>query len=177
MWGLLVWRPCTRAEHARFNGRAVATACVYFRRFSATHDFCQHDPRLTAPACLYLACKAEESQLQAKLLFYAMRKVAGEPSCCWPVRRQSRVTCTCAGSNVSSVICRADKYVGMLVMDAKQLTDMELLVLVRHLLGSLASLYRRKRCVDVSTLDDHGSPSSIRCAGGAQFQACGLPSL
>ena len=61
-------------------GRAVATACVYFRRFSATHDFCQHDPRLIAPACLYLACKAEESQLQAKLLFYAMRKVAGERS-------------------------------------------------------------------------------------------------
>ena len=66
---------CLTPAHA--FGRAVATACVYFRRFSAVHDFCEHDPRLVAPACLYLACKAEESQLQAKLLFYAMRKVAG----------------------------------------------------------------------------------------------------
>lgn len=57
--------------------RVVATACVYFRRFSAVHDFSEYDPRLVAPACLYLACKAEEAQLQAKLLFYAMRKVAG----------------------------------------------------------------------------------------------------
>ena len=50
---------------------------MYFRRFSAVHDFSEYDPRLLAPACLYLACKAEEAQLQAKLLFYAMRKVAG----------------------------------------------------------------------------------------------------
>ena len=31
---------------------------------------------------------------------------------------------------VLGVMCRADRYVGMPVMDAKQLTDMELLVLV-----------------------------------------------
>jgi len=79
------------------DGRAVATACVYFRRFSATHDFCEHDPRLTAPACLYLACKAEESQLQAKLLFYAMRKVAGERGSVVCLHQHIWHTCSFAG--------------------------------------------------------------------------------
>ena len=44
----------------------------------------------------------------------------------------------------------ADKYVGMLVMDAKQLTDMELLVLVRQALGSTANSSFDVRCVALS---------------------------
>ncbi len=75
LYGVVIGQTAVNSEVA--PGRAVATACVYFRRFSAAHEVCERDPRLVAPACLYLACKAEESQLQAKLLFYAMRKVAG----------------------------------------------------------------------------------------------------
>ena len=74
----------------------MATACVYFRRFFVAHEFCEHDPRLVAPACLYLACKAEESQLQAKLLFYAMRKVAGE--------HNVLMTCACVDTGLHGIL-------------------------------------------------------------------------
>lgn len=57
-------------------GRVAAAACMYFRRFYLMEDFCDYDPRFVGPACLFLACKAEESQVQAKVLFQMLRKVS-----------------------------------------------------------------------------------------------------
>ena len=51
----------------------VGTASVYFRRFYLVQDFCKHDPRDVGIACLYLACKAEEAQVAAKVLFQIMK--------------------------------------------------------------------------------------------------------
>lgn len=36
----------------------------------------EYDPRLVAPACLYLAAKAEESTVQAKALVFYIRKIS-----------------------------------------------------------------------------------------------------
>lgn len=55
--------------------RAVSTATVYFRRFYLNNTFLEYDPCCVAPACLYLACKAEESQVQAKLLYHLQTKL------------------------------------------------------------------------------------------------------
>ncbi|GIL42704.1 hypothetical protein Vafri_638 [Volvox africanus] len=41
---------------------------IYFRRAYLCNNFCRMDPRLVYVACLYLACKAEESLLAAKHL-------------------------------------------------------------------------------------------------------------
>lgn len=41
---------------------------VYFRRTYLCNNFCRMDPRLVYVASLYLACKAEESLVQAKHL-------------------------------------------------------------------------------------------------------------
>eukprot|EP00899_Mesostigma_viride_P019080 jgi/Mesvir1/27173/Mv20833-RA.1 len=54
--------------------RVVATAITYFRRFYLRHAFVDYDPRLVAPACLYLAAKSEESVLQAILLCHQIQK-------------------------------------------------------------------------------------------------------
>lgn len=35
----------------------------------------EYDPRLVAPTCLYLASKAEESTVQAKLLVFYIKKL------------------------------------------------------------------------------------------------------
>ncbi|KAK9909354.1 hypothetical protein WJX75_000933 [Coccomyxa subellipsoidea] len=56
--------------------RVAAAACMYFRRFYLKEEFCDYDPRFVGPACLFLACKAEESQVQAKVLFQMLRKVS-----------------------------------------------------------------------------------------------------
>ena len=53
----------------------VATACVYLRRFYVRRCLCEYDPRAVAPACLYLAAKAEEAQAQAKALFHFTKKL------------------------------------------------------------------------------------------------------
>ena len=53
--------------------RVVGTASVYFRRFYLVQDFCRHDPRDIGIACRYLACKAEEAQVAAKVLFQIMK--------------------------------------------------------------------------------------------------------
>ena len=42
---------------AQARYRVVATAVVYFRRFYMSNSFVEHDPRLVAPGCLYLAAK------------------------------------------------------------------------------------------------------------------------
>ena len=58
--------------------RVVAVATIFMRRFYVHHDFCEYDPRLVAPACLYLASKTEESLIQAKVLFHFMKRINGE---------------------------------------------------------------------------------------------------
>ena len=55
--------------------RVAATACTYFRRFYLKKNLCEFDPRLVGPACLFLACKTEECQVQAKILYHFMRKL------------------------------------------------------------------------------------------------------
>ncbi len=64
------------SHHFLAMDRVAAAACVYFRRFYLKENFCDYDPRLVGPACLFLACKAEESQVQAKVLFQMLRKVS-----------------------------------------------------------------------------------------------------
>ena len=55
--------------------RVAATACTYFRRFYLRNNLCDFDPRLVGPACLFLACKTEECQVQARILYHFMRKL------------------------------------------------------------------------------------------------------
>ncbi|KAK9797430.1 hypothetical protein WJX73_002150 [Symbiochloris irregularis] len=55
--------------------RVVSTASVYFKRFYLVKNFSEFDPRAVAPACLYLACKAEECQVQAKLIVHITHKL------------------------------------------------------------------------------------------------------
>ena len=66
--------PHDPAEHHPRRS-VVATACVYLRRFYVRRCLCEYDPRAVAPACLYLAAKAEEAQAQAKALFHFMKKL------------------------------------------------------------------------------------------------------
>ncbi|KXZ56547.1 CYCC1 protein [Gonium pectorale] len=56
------------AKQLKLRQRVAASAMVYFRRTYLCNDFCRMDPRLVYVACLYLACKAEESLLAAKHL-------------------------------------------------------------------------------------------------------------
>eukprot|EP00884_Botryococcus_braunii_P016835 jgi/Botrbrau1/3835/Bobra.0183s0060.1 len=55
--------------------RVVATAVTYLRQFYLRACLVEVDPRLLAPACLYLAAKAEEAQLQAKVLLHFIKKM------------------------------------------------------------------------------------------------------
>lgn len=57
----------SRPAHAPHR-RVAASAMIYFRRTYLCNNFCRMDPRLVYVACLYLACKAEESLLAAKHL-------------------------------------------------------------------------------------------------------------
>mmetsp|Transcript_23258 Transcript_23258/g.72731 ORF Transcript_23258/g.72731 Transcript_23258/m.72731 type:complete len:138 (-) Transcript_23258:440-853(-) len=57
--------------------RVVATAVVYFRRLYVRRSFSDYDPRLAAPACLYLASKAEETTIQAKHIVALVKKKYG----------------------------------------------------------------------------------------------------
>ncbi|KAG2442738.1 hypothetical protein HXX76_002820 [Chlamydomonas incerta] len=56
------------AKQLKLRQRVAATAMVYFRRTYLCNNFCRMDPRLVYVASLYLACKAEESLMQAKHL-------------------------------------------------------------------------------------------------------------
>ncbi|KAK9821703.1 hypothetical protein WJX74_010599 [Apatococcus lobatus] len=58
--------------------RVVAVACIFMRRFYVHLNFCEYDPRMVAPACLYLASKTEESLIQAKVLFHFMKRISGQ---------------------------------------------------------------------------------------------------
>jgi len=62
-------------SHTKVRQRVVATAIAYFRRIYTRKSFSEYDPRLVAPTCLYLASKAEESTVQAKLLVFYMKKI------------------------------------------------------------------------------------------------------
>ncbi|KAL4436107.1 hypothetical protein ABPG77_005555 [Micractinium sp. CCAP 211/92] len=55
--------------------RVVGTAAVYFRKFYLRRDFCAADPRLLAPACLFLASKTEETPIHSKLLLHYARRL------------------------------------------------------------------------------------------------------
>ncbi|XP_010547119.1 PREDICTED: cyclin-C1-2-like isoform X5 [Tarenaya hassleriana] len=55
--------------------RVVATAITYMRRVYTRKSLTEYEPRLIAPTCLYLASKAEESVVHAKLLGFYIRKL------------------------------------------------------------------------------------------------------
>nr|XP_011458156.1 PREDICTED: cyclin-C1-2-like isoform X1 [Fragaria vesca subsp. vesca] len=63
------------AQHVKVRQRVVATAVTYMRRVYTSKAMSEYDPRLVAPTCLYLASKAEESTVQAKLLVFYIRKL------------------------------------------------------------------------------------------------------
>ncbi|XP_024362788.1 cyclin-C1-1 isoform X3 [Physcomitrium patens] len=67
--------------HAKVRQRVVATAIAYFRRIYTRKSFSEFDPRLVAPTCLYLASKAEESTVQAKLLVFCTKKIRATFAC------------------------------------------------------------------------------------------------
>ncbi|KAL3633291.1 Cyclin-C1-2 [Castilleja foliolosa] len=63
------------AQNVKVRQRVVATAITYMRRVYARKSMAEYDPRLVAPACLYLASKAEESTVQARLLVFYIKKL------------------------------------------------------------------------------------------------------
>jgi len=54
------------AKKSNLRQRVAATAAVYFKRFYLRNAYKEHDPRLIAPAALYLAAKTEEHTIPAK---------------------------------------------------------------------------------------------------------------
>ncbi|KAL3850428.1 hypothetical protein ACJIZ3_012310 [Penstemon smallii] len=63
------------AQHVKVRQRVVATAITYMRRVYVRRSMTDCDPRLVAPTCLYLASKAEESTVQARLLVFYIKKL------------------------------------------------------------------------------------------------------
>ncbi|CAN4101332.1 unnamed protein product [Withania somnifera] len=63
------------AQHVKVRQRVVATAITYMRRVYVRRNMTEYDPRLVAPTCLYLASKAEESTVQARLLVFYIKKL------------------------------------------------------------------------------------------------------
>ncbi|XAR58756.1 hypothetical protein NMG60_11014285 [Bertholletia excelsa] len=63
------------AQQVKVRQRVVATAVTYMRRVYTKRSMSEYDPRLVAPTCLYLASKAEESTVQARLLQFYIRKI------------------------------------------------------------------------------------------------------
>ncbi|KAE8681804.1 Cyclin-C1-1 [Hibiscus syriacus] len=66
------------AQHVKVRQRVVATAVTYMRRVYTRKSMTEYDPRLVAPSCLYLASKAEESTVQAKLLVFYIKKLSAD---------------------------------------------------------------------------------------------------
>ncbi|KAF9606050.1 hypothetical protein IFM89_022209 [Coptis chinensis] len=62
------------AQSVKVRQRVVATAVTYMRRVYTRKSMSEYDPRLVAPTCLYLASKAEESTVQARLLVFYIKK-------------------------------------------------------------------------------------------------------
>lgn len=63
------------AQQVKVRQRVVATAVTYMRRVYTCKSMTEYDPHLVAPACLYLASKAEESTVQARLLVFYIKKL------------------------------------------------------------------------------------------------------
>ncbi|KAM7521857.1 hypothetical protein LguiA_011759 [Lonicera macranthoides] len=63
------------AQNVKVRQRVVATAVTYMRRVYTRKSMTEYDPRLVAPTCLYLASKAEESTVQARLLVFYIKKI------------------------------------------------------------------------------------------------------
>ncbi|WCJ37963.1 Cyclin family protein [Euphorbia peplus] len=63
------------AQQVKVRQRVVATAITYMRRVYTRKSMSEYDPRLVAPTCLYLAAKAEESTVQARLLVFYIKKL------------------------------------------------------------------------------------------------------
>ncbi|KAK4743822.1 hypothetical protein SAY87_010134 [Trapa incisa] len=63
------------SPQVKVRQRVVATAITYMRRVYTRKSMSEYDPRLVAPTCLYLASKAEESTVQAKLLVFYSKKL------------------------------------------------------------------------------------------------------
>ncbi|KAI8574226.1 hypothetical protein RHMOL_Rhmol01G0338300 [Rhododendron molle] len=63
------------AHNVKVRQRVVATAVAYMRRVYTKKSMTEYDPRVLAPTCLYLASKAEESTVQARLLVFYTRKI------------------------------------------------------------------------------------------------------
>ncbi|KAK9726600.1 hypothetical protein RND81_05G226200 [Saponaria officinalis] len=66
------------AQNVKVRQRVVATAITYMRRVYTSRSLTEYDPRLLAPTCLYLAAKAEESTVQARLLVFYIKKLYPE---------------------------------------------------------------------------------------------------
>ncbi|XP_041992224.1 cyclin-C1-2-like [Salvia splendens] len=58
------------AHCVKVRQRVAATAITYMRRLYARKSMTEYDPCLVAPTCLYLAAKAEESTVHAKLVAF-----------------------------------------------------------------------------------------------------------
>ncbi|KAF3435935.1 hypothetical protein FNV43_RR23027 [Rhamnella rubrinervis] len=67
-----IWRLATQVK---VRQRVVATAVTYMRRLYTRRSMTEYDPRLVAPTCLYLASKAEESTVQARLIVFYIKKL------------------------------------------------------------------------------------------------------
>lgn len=63
------------ANYVKVRQRVVATAITYMRRVYTRVSMTEYEPRLVAPACLYLASKAEESTIQARVVQYYMKRI------------------------------------------------------------------------------------------------------
>ncbi|KAJ0969168.1 hypothetical protein J5N97_022045 [Dioscorea zingiberensis] len=66
------------AQQVKVRQRVIATAVTYFRRVYTRKSMTEYDPRLVAPTCLYLASKAEESTVQARLLVFYIKKMCSD---------------------------------------------------------------------------------------------------
>nr|KJB42476.1 hypothetical protein B456_007G156900 [Gossypium raimondii] len=66
------------AQNVKVRQRVVATAVTYMRRVYTRRSMSEYDPRLVAPTCLYLASKAEESTVQARLLVFYIKKLSSD---------------------------------------------------------------------------------------------------
>ena len=135
-----------QAEHVTVSGwipRVAATACTYFRRFYLKKNLCDFDPRLMGPACLFLACKTEECQVQAKVLYHFMRKLnatgallqvllsVAAGSALWWLQS---VWIFPSVSSTATVCCDfAARYHAIPVPDIPQLLDLEMAILVTSL--------------------------------------------
>lgn len=60
-------------KYLKLRQRVVSTAVVFFKRFYLNRSFCEDDPRIFAPTLLFLAAKAEETFLNAKVFIRALK--------------------------------------------------------------------------------------------------------